>query len=133
MPELNEVVTLVYEDGEEETFTVEDIVEMDGNTYVVLIPEEQDSEAEDTDEVDACIFKVETSEDGEEVLVDLGDDEYERVADMICSEVDEDEEDDEGEEDEDDERESLHDDPAGDLADEPADEEEDWEDDSDEE
>lgn len=131
---MNEIVTLVYEDGEEETFSVEDVVELDGNTYVVLVPEEQDSEAEEGDEVDACILKVETSEDGEEVLVDLDDDEYERVTDMICADVEEYD----GDEEEDEKGLGLED--AGDdLADdqvkgEDDDEgEDDWEDDPDEE
>lgn len=133
---MNEIVTLVYEDGEEETFSVEDVVELDGNTYVVLVPEEQDSEAEEGDEVDACIFKVETSEDGEEVLVDLDDDEYERVTDMICADV---EEYDEDEDEEEDEKGSGLEDAGDDLADdevegEDDDEgEDDWEDDPDEE
>lgn len=137
MPELNEIVTLVYEDGEEETFSVEDVMELDGNTYVILVPEEADAEAEENDEVDACIFKVETSEDGEEVLVDLDDDEYERVTEMICSDADEcDESDEEDEEDEEGaDLEASEDDLPGDEAKQgdDAEDEDDWEDDLDEE
>lgn len=103
MPEIDDVVTLVYEDGEEETFSVEDVMELDGNTYVILVPEDADSEAEDDEEVEACIFRVETDEDGEEVLVDLDDDEYEKVTGAICADLeevcDEDEDEDEDEED----------------------------------
>ncbi len=128
MPELNEVVTLVYEDGEEETFSVEDVMELDGNTYVVLVPEEQDAQAEEGEEVDACIFRVEKSEDGEEVLVDLDDDEYERVTDALCQDSDEGEGEDEDEADETDEA-------SGDASaedEDEQDEEDEW-DDSDEE
>ncbi|MEW6104877.1 MAG: DUF1292 domain-containing protein [Bacillota bacterium] len=101
MPEIDDVVTLVYEDGEEETFSVEDVMELDGNTYVILVPEDADSEAEDDEEVEACIFRVETDEDGEEVLVDLDDDEYEKVTGAICADLEEvcDEDEDEDEED----------------------------------
>ncbi len=102
MPEVNDVVTLVYEDGDEETFSVEEVVNLDGNTYVILVPEEANSEAADAEEeVEACVFRVETAEDGEEVLVDLDDDEYEKVTGAICSDVeevcDEDEDEDEDE------------------------------------
>jgi len=105
VPEIDDVVTLVYEDGEEETFSVEDVMELDGNTYVILVPEDADSEAEDDEEVEACIFRVETDEDGEEVLVDLDDDEYEKVTSAICADLDEvcDEDEDEDEEEEEDE------------------------------
>ncbi|MGE5588319.1 MAG: DUF1292 domain-containing protein [Clostridia bacterium] len=89
MPEIDDVVTLVYEDGEEETFAVEDVMELDGNTYVVLVPADADSEARDDEEVEACIFRVETDEDGEEVLVDLDDDEYEKVTGAICADLEE--------------------------------------------
>ncbi|MDI7247775.1 MAG: DUF1292 domain-containing protein [Bacillota bacterium] len=103
MPEINDVVTLVYEDGEEESFSVEDVMQLDGNTYVILVPEDVDSEAIDDEEVEACIFRVETDADGEEVLVDLDDDEYEKVTGAICEDLEEvcDEDEDEDEEDED--------------------------------
>lgn len=131
MPELNEVVTLVYEDGEEETFSVEDVMELDGNTYVILIPEEPDTEAEEGEEVDACIFRVEKSEDGEEVLVDLDDDEYERVTDVLCSDLEE--SNDAGEEDEDDEEDDEEGEASDDTAADEENDEDDWEDDPDEE
>ncbi|MGE5573255.1 MAG: DUF1292 domain-containing protein [Bacteroidota bacterium] len=107
MPEINDVVTLVYEDGEEESFSVEDVMQLDGNTYVILVPEDEDSEAIDDEEVEACIFRVETDADGEEVLVDLDDDEYEKVTGAICEDLkdvcdeEEDEHEDEDEDDED--------------------------------
>jgi uncharacterized protein YrzB (UPF0473 family) len=90
MPELDEIVTLIYDDGEQETFTVEEILEVDGKTYVVLIPEEVDVESADDMEVDAFIFKVEEKEDGEEVLVELDDEEYEKITEVLCQEDDDD-------------------------------------------
>lgn len=90
MPELDEIVTLIYDDGEQETFTVEEILEVDGKTYVVLVPEEIDTEAPDEMEVDAFIFKVEEKEDGEEVLVELDDDEYDKITEVLCEEDEDD-------------------------------------------
>ena len=88
MPELDEIVTLIYDDGEQETFTVEEILEVDGKTYVVLVPEEVNTEAPDDMEVDAFIFKVEEKEDGEEILVELDDEEYEKITQVLCEEED---------------------------------------------
>ena len=94
MPELNEIVTLIYEDGEQETFTVEEILEVEGKTYVVLIPKEMDIEDDEDVEIDAFIFKVEEKEDGEEILVELDDDEYEKITEILCAEDEDDEFDD---------------------------------------
>ena len=90
MPELDEIVTLIYDDGEQETFTVEEILEVDGKTYVVLVPEEMDTEALNDMKVDAFIFKVEEKEDGEEVLVELDDDEYDKITEVLCEEDEDD-------------------------------------------
>ncbi len=94
MPELNEIVTLIYDDGEQETFTVEEILEVEGKTYVVLVPEEMDFEDDEDVEIDAFIFKVEEKEDGEEILVELDDDEYEKITEILCAEDEDDEFDD---------------------------------------
>ncbi len=88
MPELDEIVTLMYDDGEQETFVVEEILEVDGKTYVVLVPEDFDAETADDMEVDAFIFKVEEKEDGEEVLVELDNDEYDKITEVLCQEED---------------------------------------------
>jgi uncharacterized protein YrzB (UPF0473 family) len=90
MPELDEIVTLIYDDGEQETFTVEEILEVDGKTYVVLVPEEMDTEAPDDMEVDAFIFRVDEKEDGEEILVELDDEEYEKITEVLCEEDEDD-------------------------------------------
>lgn len=88
MPDSNlsneDVITLVYDDGQEETFTLLDTIELDGKTYAVLLPEVSDSEVTDDDEdyLEERIFRVE-HENGEEILVDVDDDEYERVADAL--------------------------------------------------
>ncbi|HHY45928.1 MAG TPA: DUF1292 domain-containing protein [Firmicutes bacterium] len=80
----DDVITVVYDDGEEEDFSVLDVVELDGKTYAVLVSDsaidEEDLGGED-DEIllEERIFRVEKDPDGEEVLVDLDDDEYDRV------------------------------------------------------
>ncbi|HHY97972.1 MAG TPA: DUF1292 domain-containing protein [Firmicutes bacterium] len=88
MPDQNltdeDVITLVYDDGQEETFTVLDTIELDGKTYAVLLPDVSDSQVanDDEDYLEERIFRVE-HENGEEILVDVDDDEYERVVDAL--------------------------------------------------
>lgn len=72
----DEIITLVDEEGEEHDFTVLDILEVDGREYAILIPLEEGVES---DEV--VIFRFEEDEAGNEILVDVEDEEWERVAD----------------------------------------------------
>ncbi|MDA8096793.1 MAG: DUF1292 domain-containing protein [Desulforudis sp.] len=72
----NETITLVDEEGSEHDFGVLDVLEVEGEEYAILIPME---EGEAGDEV--VIFKFSEDEEGNEVLVDLEDEEWERVAD----------------------------------------------------
>lgn len=82
----DDVITLVYDDGEEEDFSVLDVIELDGKTYAVLVSEnpvdDEDTGSGDEDDdivLEERIFRIEREPDGEEVLVDLDDDEYDRV------------------------------------------------------
>ncbi|MGO0122275.1 DUF1292 domain-containing protein [Desulfothermobacter acidiphilus] len=77
MAEELEVITLVDENGEEQDFEVLDILEIEGSTYAVLLPLGQDEESEDV-----LILKFSQDEEGNEILVDLEDDEWEKVADL---------------------------------------------------
>ena len=77
MAEEVEVITLVDEEGEEHDFEVLDILEIDGSEYAVLLPAEGDDEA-----VEAIILKFSQDEDGNEILVDPEDEEWEKVADI---------------------------------------------------
>ncbi|SHJ32258.1 DUF1292 domain-containing protein [Desulfofundulus thermosubterraneus] len=81
--ELEEVITLVDEDGQERDFEVIDIIHLDGSKYAILLPlQEVDTGAADDDDGEAIILKFETDEDGNEILVDIEDDEeWEKVAD----------------------------------------------------
>ncbi|WP_031515618.1 DUF1292 domain-containing protein [Desulfofalx alkaliphila] len=75
MPEHDEVITLVDEEGQEHDFTVVDILEINGSEYAILLPAK-----EETDE--AVILKFAKDEDDNDILIDLEDDEeWEMVAD----------------------------------------------------
>jgi uncharacterized protein YrzB (UPF0473 family) len=93
--EENNVITLVDEEGVEHQFTLLNIIETDGKKYAVMVPDEEVTEEE---EEEAVIFRIDTDEDGEEVLVDIEDDaEFAKVCDLLDDMLFEDEEcDDEG-------------------------------------
>lgn len=77
--ERDDFVVLIDEDGEEVEFEHLDTIELDGNEYVVLLPLEEDEEAEEeTDEV--VILKVEHGAEGEDSFATIEDeDELTRV------------------------------------------------------
>lgn len=72
----NDLITLIDDEGNEHEFSVLDILEVGEEEYAILIPAGVDEEA---DEV--VIFRFSVDEEGNEVLVDLEDDEWEKVAD----------------------------------------------------
>jgi uncharacterized protein YrzB (UPF0473 family) len=99
--EINWIV-LVDEDGHEHRFNLLDIVEVEGGKYAVMVPEIQNT-ANDEEEEEAVIFRIETDENGEEVLVDIeDDDEFIKVREVLDEMYEEDDdelpEDDENEE-----------------------------------
>jgi len=97
----DEIITLTDEDGQEHQFAILDVIEVDNKEYAILIPTDE-AEAENEDE--AVILRLETDESGEEVLVDIEDDEeWQRVAQVWeeLVESEDDEEEDEEDEDED--------------------------------
>ena len=76
LTESEEVITLVDEEGTEHDFTVIDIIEVDGSEYAILLPVEDEND-------EAVILKFAHDEDGNELLVDIEDDEeWEKVADV---------------------------------------------------
>lgn len=95
MPENDDLLTLVDEDGVEHRFVMVEVVEVDDQSYAVLLPEDEDEEDEETE---AYLFRIEPDdEDGESRLVAVEDDEeYDRVA-AALAEMDDWEEDDEWE------------------------------------
>lgn len=74
-------ITLVDEEGHEHRFNLLNIVEVDEAKYAVMVPEEQESEE---DQEEAVIFRIEADEEGEEVLVDIeDDDEFAKVCEAL--------------------------------------------------
>lgn len=78
MPEIDDdLLTLLDEDGQEHSFIVLEILDVDGQSYAILAPAE---DADDDDEGEAYIFRIET-EDGDDRLVTVEDEEeFDRVA-----------------------------------------------------
>lgn len=73
------MIRLIDEDGREQRFDLITIIEVDELRYALMVPETQENNEEE-----AFIFRLETDEDGEEVLVDIEDDEeFERVCDYL--------------------------------------------------
>jgi len=76
-----DVVVLNDDEGNEHEFMVLSTINMDENTYYVLLPLEE-TEEETEEEADAIILKLGVDENGEEMLFDIEDDEeWEKVAD----------------------------------------------------
>ncbi len=75
MTEQDEIITLVDEEGAEHDFTVVDIINVDQCEYAILLPVEEEND-------EAIILKFSHDEEGNELLVDIEDDEeWEKVAD----------------------------------------------------
>jgi len=70
--ERDDIVVMVDEDGEEVEFEHIDTIEMNGNEYVILAPLEEE-DADDQDEEEVIILKVEHGEDGEDSFVTIED------------------------------------------------------------
>jgi uncharacterized protein YrzB (UPF0473 family) len=89
--EINWIV-LVDEEGHEHRFNLLDIVEVESAKYAVMVPENQNTATEE-DEEEAVIFRIETDEKGEEILVDIeDDDEFIKVREVLDEMYDYDEE-----------------------------------------
>lgn len=79
--EQEEILTLIDENGEERNFSIIEILEVDGSEYAILLPVEGEVEAEE-DADEAIILKFAEDEEGNEILVEIEDDEeWEKVAD----------------------------------------------------
>jgi len=89
-----EIYTLTDEDGKESDFRLIGRQDIDGQSYVALIPIDEDGEEidlEDDEDGGFVILKVIEGEDGEEELVEIEDDEeFDRIADVFEDELFED-------------------------------------------
>ncbi len=76
-----DTVVLTDENGEEHEFVHLETIELEGNTYFVLMPlTEEEEEADEADE--AIILKLGKDDEGNDILLDIEDDEeWEKVAD----------------------------------------------------
>lgn len=84
----DEVLTLTDEEGNEHEFSVIDIIEMDNTEYAILLPMAGGQEEEEGEE--AIILRIDKDDEGNEVLVDIEDDEeWEKVADTWTSMMEE--------------------------------------------
>ena len=79
-------IVLVDEDNQEYRYSLERTLELDDKKYVILIPEFQEDAAEE----EAHVFRIETDENNEEILVDVDEDELEKIQELLETEVDED-------------------------------------------
>ena len=76
-----ETITLLDESGEETEFEVLGVITVEDTDYAILIPIYEDEEEEE-EEDQAYIFRIDTDENGEEVLSEVEDDEeFEMVKD----------------------------------------------------
>lgn len=71
--ERDNIVLLVDDEGNEVEFEAIDSIELKGKNYVVLLPTQTDDE--ELEEEEAVILRVESTEDGEDFLVTIDDDE----------------------------------------------------------
>lgn len=76
--EFDNIITLHDEDGNEADFEFVDLIEYNGENYAVLLPCEEEDEAEDSGEV--VILKVEATDNEEEESYVSVDDEDELAA-----------------------------------------------------
>lgn len=76
----DEIIVLTDEEGQEHEFAVIQVIKVDEKDYAILLPTEGDTV--DEDEAEAVILRIDADENGEDILVEIEDeDEFERVAD----------------------------------------------------
>jgi uncharacterized protein YrzB (UPF0473 family) len=80
MAETENIFTLTDEEGNESQFELIGNLDINGNTYVALVP----VESENSEEEEYVVLKVEEDENGDEFLVTIDDDdEFDAVADAF--------------------------------------------------
>ena len=85
-----DIVVLNDDEGNEHEFMHLATLEVEGSTYFVLLPVEESED--DDEEAEAIILKLGKDENGEDMLMDVEDDEeWEKVADAWEEMEDEDE------------------------------------------
>ena len=83
-----DLISLVDEDGVEHQFEIADVMEVDDNQYMALIPIYDDPQVILEDDGELMIFRV--SSDGEEYLEAIEDEkEFKKVADLFTKRLEE--------------------------------------------
>lgn len=94
MNQEDSVITLTDDEGNEENFTLIDVIELKDQRYAILFPLGEEGTDKDTDaddeEQEAIILKFTKDEEGNDMLVSLEDEEWEEVADAWAQMVEED-------------------------------------------
>lgn len=81
-----DILTLTDDEGNENQFEIIGSHELDGVTYMALVP--YDEKGEDREEAEYVILKMEIDDEGDEVLVTIDDDdEFERIANIFDQEL----------------------------------------------
>ena len=81
-----DIITLSDDDGKEYTFEVLDAIETDDGRYLAMLPYYTDAKERLDDSGELELVKSILDEDGEEYFEDIpDDDEYETVADLFIS------------------------------------------------
>ncbi|NLC53074.1 MAG: DUF1292 domain-containing protein [Firmicutes bacterium] len=75
-------IILVDEDNQEYRYSLERTLEMDDKKYVILVPEIQENPVEE----EAHVFRLETDENDEEILVDVEEEELEKIQALLETE-----------------------------------------------
>ncbi|MCD5407220.1 MAG: DUF1292 domain-containing protein [Desulfotomaculum sp.] len=74
MPEHDEVITLIDEEGQEYDFVIIDILKVKNDEYAILLLEQEEND-------EAIILKIIKDEEDSDILIDIEDDqEWEAVA-----------------------------------------------------
>ena len=77
-------IVLVDEDNREYRYSLERTLELEDKKYVILIPEFQENPAEE----EAHVFRLENDENNEEILVDVEEEELEKIQALLELETD---------------------------------------------
>ena len=77
-------IVLVDEDKREYRYSLERTLELEDKKYVILIPEFQENPAEE----EAHVFRLENDENNEEILVDVEEEELEKIQALLELETD---------------------------------------------
>ncbi len=75
-------IILVDEDGQEYRYSLDRVLELEDKEYVILIPEIQES----AEEEEAHVFRVDTDEKGEEILVEPDEEELDKILEILETE-----------------------------------------------